>query len=267
VVRGDADMPRIARAVVPDGFYHVTARGNGDDMIFATDEDKRALLDLLGATTTREKWEVAAYCVMDNHYHLVVRTPLANLSQGMHAMNGSYGEMYNHHYDHRGHVFQGRFFSVPFASDSHLLEACRYTILNPVRAGLVASPSDWQWSSYAASALGRHGLVPVADQMLLSMLDSHGENESRQAYRDFVRAGLGAEKPHFLLPRRTGRQPVSHDAHHGPSPRSLSPDELTAEILRLRTEGRTLREIAERLDVSAMTIGRYLKRRSPPSNQ
>jgi putative transposase len=260
-------MPRIARAVLPDGFYHVTARGNGDDVIFGTDADKRALLDLLGTTTTREKWEVAAYCIMDSHYHLVVRTPLANLSEGMHAMNGSYGEMYNHHYDHRGHVFQGRFFSVPFASDSHLLEACRYTVLNPVRAGLVASPSDWQWSSYAASALGRHGLVPVADRMLLSMLDSRGENESRQAYRDFVRAGLGAEKPHFLLPRRMGRQPVVHATPDGPSSRSLSPTELTAEILRLRSEGRTLREIAERLDVSAMTIGRQLRRWSPPGNQ
>jgi len=264
--RGDADMPRIARAVLPDGFYHVTARGNGDDVIFATDADKRALLDLLGTTTTREKWEVAAYCVMDNHYHLVLRTPLANLSQGMHAMNGSYGELYNHHYDHRGHVFQGRFFSVPFASDSHLLEACRYTVLNPVRAGLVASPSDWQWSSYAASAFGSRGLVPVTDQMLLSMLDGRGENESRQAYRDFVRAGLGAEKPHFLPSPRKGRHPVVHDVLHGLSARSLNPDEMTAEVWRLRREGRTLREIARWLGVSAMTIERHLKRRSPPGN-
>jgi DNA-binding NarL/FixJ family response regulator len=102
--------------------------------------------------------------------------------------------------------------------------------------------------------------------MLLSMLDGRGENESRQAYRDFVRAGLGAEKPGFLPSPRKGRHPVVHNIPQGLSPRSLNLDELTAEIWCLRSEGRTLREIAEWLGVSAMTIERHLKRRSPPGN-
>ncbi|MFZ2413099.1 MAG: transposase [Candidatus Cryosericum sp.] len=255
-------MPRTARVTVADGFYHVTARGNGDEMIFATDSDKRVLLNLLGMTVVRDSWEIAAYCVMGNHYHLVVRTPLMNLSHGMHAMNGSYGEMYNGCHEHRGHVFQGRFFSVPFASDSHLLEACRYTVLNPVRAGLVASPDDWQWSSYAASAFGRHETVPVADQMLLSMLGGREENESRGVYREFVHAGLGIEKPRFLVPSRAGRQPVVHAATDGSPSRRLTSDELMAEIRRMRSEGKTLREIADLVGVSAMTIERCLKRSS-----
>jgi putative transposase len=250
----------MARMTVPEGIYHVTARGNGDEPIFADDEDKRHLLHLLGTTTTRQCWEVMAYCVMDNHYHLVARIPMQNLSEGMHAINGLYGEAYNIRHGHRGHVFQGRFFSVAFASDIHLLEACRYTVLNPVRAGLVASPADWRWSSYGTSALGSRGQVPVSDRMLLSMLDGRGEDESRKAYRDFVDAGIGLKKPDFLLPPREGRHVVLHEAHLEPR-RSHDPDRLKADVWRLRSEGRTLREIGEQLGISAMTAERYLKRK------
>lgn len=251
-------MPRTARLTVPDGVYHVTARGNGNERIFADDWDKRHVIHLLADATTKQGWEVMAYCVMDNHYHLVVRTPMQNLSEGMHMINGCYGEGYNARHEHRGHVFQGRFFSVAFASDAHLLEACRYTVLNPVRAGLVASPAEWQWSSYGASALGRRGPVPVSDQMMLSMLDGRGGDDARSTYRDFVSAGIGLAKPDFLMPRREGRPAVLHDV---PSerPRGWDADRLKVEILRLRSEGRTLREIGEQLGLSAMTVGRHLK--------
>jgi putative transposase len=253
----------MARMTVPEGIYHVTARGNGDEMIFAANNDKCLLLDLLAATTVREGWEVMTYCIMDNHYHVVVRTPMQNLSAGMHTMNGSYGEVYNIRHGHRGHVFQGRFFSVAFASDVHLLEACRYTVLNPVRAGLVASPADWRWSSYGTTALGSRGQVPISDQMLLSMLDGRGEDESRKAYRDFVDAGIGLKKPDFLLPPREGRRAVLYEAHLEP-PRGHDRDRLKADAWRLRSEGRTLREIGEQLGISAMTVDRYLKQEHPP---
>jgi putative transposase len=251
-------MPRTARVTVPEGIYHVTARGNGNERIFADVLDKRHVIHLLAAATMKQGWEVMAYCVMDNHYHLVVRTPMQNLSEGMHTINGCYGEGYNTRHGHVGHVFQGRFFSVAFASDAHLLEACRYTVLNPVRAGLVASPAEWQWSSYDASALGRRGGMPVSDQMMLSMLDTRGGDDARATYRDFVNAGIGLTKPDFLRPRREGRPAVLHVVHPE-RPLSRDADRLKADILRLRSEGRTLREIGEQLGISAMTAGRYLK--------
>lgn len=258
---GRPEMPRTPRVTAPGAVYHVTARGNGDEMIFAADENKRLLLQTLGAVATERTWDVLAYCVMGNHYHLVARTPLQNLSEGMHALNGCYGEMYNRRHGHRGHVFQGRFFSIAFTSDGHLLEACRYTVLNPVRAGLVTSPLAWPWSSYTASALGSRGPVPVADGMLLAMLDTRGANYSRDAYRTFVAEGIGLPKPHCLQRQREGR-PRSTVEVDPEVRQQWKPDDLSMQVSRLRSQGRTLRDIAGMLGVSAMTVSRHLKRHS-----
>ena len=178
-------------------------------------------------------------------------------------VNGSYGEAYNARHSHRGHVFQGRFFSVAFASDTHLLEACRYTVLNPVRAGLVASPADWQWSSYGASAFGRVGAIPVSDQMLLSMVDDRRGDDARASYREFISAGIGLPKPAFLMPRREGRPAAPHLLRSEPL-RSRRDADLDADILRLRSQGKRLREIGRELGVSAMTVERHLKETTTP---
>jgi REP element-mobilizing transposase RayT len=249
--------------VMPEGVYHVTARGNGDERIFADDADKLHMIRLLAAASARQGWDIMAYCLMDNHYHLVVRTPVRNLSEGMHMINASYGEAYNARHEHRGHVFQGRVFSVAFASDAHLLEACRYTVLNPVRAGLVTSPADWQWSSYGASAFGRASLIPLSDQMLLSMVDDRGGDQARASYREFISAGIGLPKPAFLMPRREGRPASPHVLRREPL-RSRGDVDLEAGILRLRSQGKTLREIGHELGVSAMTVERHLKETTAP---
>jgi len=251
-------MTRALRTTVPEGIYHVTSRGNGDEMIFASDKDKHVLLRLLDHVATDESWKIMAYCAMGNHYHFVVQTLRENLSEGMQMLNTSYGESYNERHGHRGHVFQGRFFSVLFASDPHLLEACRYTVLNPVRAGLVADVGEWQWSSYAASAYGKHGPVTMADEMLLSMMDARGIDESRRAYRDFIGGGIGLSKPSFLKRRPRGR-PSTCQKEPSDHAHLLSGDELATEMRQLYAGGHTVRSIAELLGVSPMTVSRRLR--------
>lgn len=149
-------MSRQARIRIADGVYHVTTHGNGDMMIFEQPSEKWQLLDLLVDTAKEYDWAMYAWCVMGNHYHFLLKTPDNNLSEGMHHINMSYGEWYNKSRGRHGHVFQDRFFSIMITEDSHLLEASRYVVLNPLRASLVTAVHEWPWSSYGAGcALSR----------------------------------------------------------------------------------------------------------------
>jgi putative transposase len=100
----------------------------------------------------RYNWICHAYCLMGNHYHLLIETPDANLSQGMRQLNGIYTQKFNRRHGRVGHVFQGRFKSVLVEKDSYLLELCRYIVLNPVRARIVTHPEDYPWSSFTFTA-------------------------------------------------------------------------------------------------------------------
>jgi putative transposase len=147
------DMPRPHRPQIADGIYHLTARGNRRQPIFLDDDDRRKFLDLLGIVVLGRGWHCHAYCLMPNHYHLVVQTPNPDLSRGMQHLNARYAEWFNWRHGVDGHLFQGRFHSVLVESDWHLLELARYLVLNPVRARLCEGPADWAWSSYGP-ALG-----------------------------------------------------------------------------------------------------------------
>jgi len=107
---------------------------------------------VLSQVTERFHWLCHAYCLMDNHYHLVVETPDANLSQGMRQLNGVYTQAYNRRHRRVGHLFQGRFKGILVQKESHFLEVCRYVVLNPVAAGIVKHPRQWAWSSYRATS-------------------------------------------------------------------------------------------------------------------
>jgi REP element-mobilizing transposase RayT len=131
---------------------HITSRGNGRQAIFLDDQDNRKFLELLGRTVERYCWICHAFCLMVNHYHLMIETPEANLSKGMHHLNANYCQAHHKRYTTVGHLFQGRFKAVVVDRESYLLELARYVVLNPVRAGLVAHPEDWAWSSYRAMA-------------------------------------------------------------------------------------------------------------------
>ena len=106
----------------------------------ADDQDREAFLATLHRVADRYNWLCRAYCLMDNHYHLLIETPDGNLSLGMRQLNGVYTQLFNRRHSRVGHLFQGRFKAIVVQKDSHLLEACRYVVLNPVRAKIVKSP-------------------------------------------------------------------------------------------------------------------------------
>lgn len=143
-------MARPLRIEFPGAVYHVTARGDRREDIFVDDVDRTTLLALLAQAAERFDAVALSYCLMSNHYHLVLHTRQANLSRLMRHLNGVYTQRYNRRHDKVGHLLQGRFKAILVDRDAYLLAVCRYVELNPVRAGMVSQPSDWAWSSYRA---------------------------------------------------------------------------------------------------------------------
>jgi hypothetical protein len=129
---------------------------------------------------------------MDNHYHLMIETPDGNLSLGMRQLNGVYTQARNKRYNKTGHLFQGRYKAILIQKDTHLLEVCRYVVLNPVRAGMVEKPEDWRWSSYRATG-GKETAHPclTTDWVLGQFSRTRGKAEKE--YRQFVEWGIGKE--------------------------------------------------------------------------
>jgi putative transposase len=144
-------MARPLRLELSGAVYHITSRGDGREDIFLCAEDRRAWLEVLAEVCKRCNWVCHAYCQMTNHYHLVIETPDANLSQGMRQLNGVYTQRFNRSHQRVGHVYQGRFKAILVEKDSHLLELARYVVLNPLRAKMVRNLAHWPWSSYLAS--------------------------------------------------------------------------------------------------------------------
>ncbi len=187
-------MARPLRLELADALYHVAARGNERKSIFLQDGegDRTAFLEILGATCDRCNWICHAYCLMTNHYHLLLETPGANLSKGMRQLNGVYTQYVNRIHRRAGHLFQGRFKGILVEKDSYLLELARYVVLNPVRAAMVRGPEEWPWSSYRAT-IG----MDKADSFVETdwLLRAFGSDSQRAigAYRRFVADGIHAD--------------------------------------------------------------------------
>jgi REP element-mobilizing transposase RayT len=182
------------RLEVPFGFYHLCTRGNNKRTIFFTDDDRHSFLRLLGFLSRKYGWEVYAYCLMTNHYHVVLQVSDRGLSRGMCQLNGRYALAFNVTHARSNHLFGRRFWSNEIDRDEYLLESCRYVVLNPVRAGLCDSAERWPWSSYLASAGNTLAPAFLADAELVSLF-SNDPARARAAYSRFVSEGHGQRQP------------------------------------------------------------------------
>jgi putative transposase len=187
-------MARPLRIEFPGAIYHITSRGNARQPIFKDDKDREAFLEALWRVVARYNWLCHAYCLMDNHYHLLIETPEGNLSHGMRQLNGIYTQRFNRKHIMVGHVFQGRFKAILVDKENYLLELCRYVVLNPVRAGMVKTPGKYKWSSYGATA----GIVRspsfLTTDWILSQF-GHRRGQAENGYKSFVQDGVKKSSP------------------------------------------------------------------------
>lgn len=148
-------MSRPIRFQGPGLVYHVMSRGNNKMAIFVDDLDHLRFLEMLADVVAEFELDSWVHCEMPNHFHLVMRTRLPNLSLAMRHLNGRYAQWWNKRHCHVGHVFQGRFKAQVVEASVYLVRLCRYVLLNPVRAGLCSHPRDWPWNSYRTLVSGQ----------------------------------------------------------------------------------------------------------------
>jgi REP element-mobilizing transposase RayT len=178
-------MARQLRVEFENAFYHVTSRGNQRDKIFYDAVDREKFLEILSRTKERYGFLLHGYALMDNHYHLLIETPKANLSQIMQNINTSYTVYVNRKYQRSGHLLQGRFKGIIVEKDRYLIALSRYIHLNPVRAKLVKGPADYPWTSYK-SFLDRKAEDSLVDTGETLSYFSKRRKRAVRAYRKFV---------------------------------------------------------------------------------
>jgi len=275
-------MSRPIRIEFPDALYHVTARGDRREDIFEDDQDRQTFLATLEQVITRFNWTCYAWCLMGNHYHLLIQTPDGNLSKGMRQLNGVYTQASNRRHLRVGHLFQGRFKAILVDSDAYLLELARYVVLNPVRAGMVKKPADWAWSSYRASVGLEQAPAWLAEDGLLAMFAKR-RSLAQQRYAQFVVEGIKSDSPwanlkgqvflgdeQFVTRMQAHIQAGKDDvqiplAQRRPKPpplaeiESRSPDRDAAIIAAYATGGYSYPQIADYFGMHFTSVGRIVR--------
>jgi REP element-mobilizing transposase RayT len=280
-------MARPLRLQFSGGLYHVTARGNDRQAIFRDDLDCSRFLEVLTSVVTRYRLRCHAYCLMGNHYHLLLETPRPNLSLAMRQLNGVYAQRFNRRHERCGHILQGRFGAQVVGGDVYLHEVCRYIVLNPVRAGLVSHPRAWPWSSFAGTA----GEAPVPGFLtvdwVLDLVGPASRVEAARRYVKFVEEGLdrpagvegtksrpgaveagpanalsvknwtGAECREIPRAERFAHRPALEQLFAGVRTRAQRDDRAVAAVT---DYGYTMREVAEHLGRHYITVSRALAR-------
>jgi putative transposase len=179
-------MPRRPRLQFPGAVYHVMSRGNRKSPIFDDDHDRRLFLTTFERAAERYEIRCAAFCLMGNHYHLLLDTPRGNLSDAMRQINGVFAQASNRRHQRTGHLFEGRYRSLVIDRERYLRRACRYVVLNPVRSQIVRTAAAWPWSSYRATA----GLEPAPAFLHTDWIQwafhAPSEDEARRRYQLYV---------------------------------------------------------------------------------
>ena len=176
-------MARQLRIQYEGALYHIISRGNERKMIFLDDADRIKYLNILHKTIERFNWLCHVYCLMGNHYHLIIETPDANLAKGMKYLNQVYCQFFNWKYNRVGHVLQDRYKSYIVQKGSYLLHCCRYIVLNPWEAKLVKHPAEWKWSSYRGTA----GLEKPAPFLTTDWLLEIFGSDLKRAQKNYVK--------------------------------------------------------------------------------
>lgn len=187
-------MARPLRLEFAGALYHVTSRGDRQDDIYESDDDRLRFLSVLAEVCDVFNWVCHAYCLMDNHYHLLIETPDANLSKGMRQLNGVYTQQFNRHHSRVGHVFQGRYKAIHVERESYLLELARYIVLNPVRARMVHKAEEWPWSSYRLT-IGQEQAQPWLHTDWLLAAFAKSKKAAIRKYKVFVAEGKNQPSP------------------------------------------------------------------------
>ena len=253
-------MARPPRIAYPGALYHVTSRGNRRANIYVDERDFLSWQDRLAVTVSRYNFAVHAFCQMPNHYHLLVETVEGNLSAGMHYLNSTYAQQFNHRHALSGHVVQGRFHAVPIANDAQLLVVARYIAQNPVRAKLAPDPEAWRWSSHNNLC----GLAPplpwLSTERLPGLFDIASGAQGVARYRAFVRQQHPADDPLANYSergldqdarRKRSAQPLDHY-----QTRYLDRNEAMAQAY--GTTAYRIADIAAHFGVSAKTVSRAI---------
>ena len=244
-------MPRAPRAIAESGFYHVILRGNGKQIIFEDDADRRVFLELLARRAGDAGIRVLAWCLMDNHVHMVLEDPEQGLSEMMQRLSGDYAQRFNRKSGRVGHVFESRFKSCAIESDAYLLQAIRYVHDNPENAG-ICSATEYPWSSYHEYV----GLGEISDTSLaLDMLGgiegfvAFSHPEQRRTYRFDRRARVPDEEVSKVARLALGDLPA-HEV------KALPKTERDQRLLDLREVGLSVKQIERLTGIGTCTISR-----------
>ncbi|HET7744393.1 MAG TPA: transposase [Gaiellaceae bacterium] len=183
-------MGRKRREFAPGGVYHVFSRGSNRQAIFIYDTDRLDFLECLDAAVHNHGLRCLGYCLMPNHYHLVLETADGRVSEPLRALNGRYALRFNRRYDRDAHLFKNRFGCVEQTYDAQLFATLRYVVRNPVESGLCRTPQEWPWSSFRAT-VGLAPAPPFLDVGLLLSYFGDDAGEAMSRYADLVDAFAG----------------------------------------------------------------------------